>query len=119
MLNFIYIKKKRKMRNREDQRNHEFRFYYKHYKGLSAIIAEIIDKSRNPLRSDYAVDLIDKTIDRLGPILLSDELNSYEIINGNSVFKSNVLSEYDQLIQDTSMKVGTQLGERADYVDYR
>lgn len=104
-----------------------YRFYDQTFKGNDALAVYVVDKVRQPLRSDYGSKLLHLTAGAMRPHappgpsnqkLKGDEAAG-DILKNQQKYVSAVLAAYDKAVKDTGFKTDTQLGARADHVSYR
>ncbi|CAI4213556.1 unnamed protein product [Parascedosporium putredinis] len=98
-----------------------------HVQGNDALAVYVVDKVRQPLRSDYGSKLLHLTAGAMRPHappgpsnqkLKGDEAAA-DILKNQQKYVSAVLAAYDKAVKDTGFKTDTQLGARADHVSYR
>ena len=97
----------------------EYRYYTRTFKQGDAIIAKIIDKSLNLPRADYGVDLMFSSIKKMKGIEVPLDITIEDLIHTDNPFKTAALDAYNKAVRETSGKTDTQLGLRANYVDYK
>lgn len=105
----------------------EYRFYMKNYKDNDALIAYIVDKKKNPLRSSYSTLLIDMVIAKMRSVTppevsapqMTGTTAAHDILNANGPYVVAVVAAFDEAVKTTDGKTETQLGLAADHVSYR
>lgn len=113
---FHLHQQRQEARTRAEIGKFEYSFLYRKYTGKDAIIAKIVDV---PLRSDYSIDLIDRTIAKMAPVEIPGGLSVEQLCAADSEFREKVLATYNEVVAETSGKTDTQLGLKADHVTYR
>lgn len=105
----------------------EYRFCMKNYKDNDALVAYIVDKKRNPLRSSYSTLLIDMVVAKMKPVTppevsapqMTGTAAAHDILNANGPYVVAVVAAFDEAVKTTDGKTETQLGLAADHVSYR
>lgn len=105
----------------------EYRFYTKNYKDNDALVAYIVDRRKNPLRSSYSTMLVDMVVAEMssmtppavsGPAMTGITAAN-DILDANGPYVVAVVAAYDEAVKTTDGKTETQLGLAADHVSYR
>jgi hypothetical protein len=108
-----------------------YRHYNRHFEGNSAVVAYILDRRRNPPRSDYSVMLYGMASYKMKHTApprpasgSKGEAAAAEIYAAVSTsreaydYVEKVVQKYDAAVEETTGKTDTQLGAMARYVTY-